>query len=341
MKKKIVYSILLIIVLSLLLCACGGSPSEQGPAGKEEASQLDFSNIVTVVSQPTAAPESAPAEATVPSGFQSSSVTTQAIDYEPAPTAPPVVYTPEPTAAPTPIPVEVPALNYVTITKSPLSETVAPGGTAVFTSYADNATSVNWIVASADRKTIYTLADAPNHFPGLQVSGVYSNVVTLSNIPAIMNGWEIQSYFEGNGGPKYSADAFIFVLPPTPGPIPGFVPGTGTMPSGDVPEAAVLQNVQKCVQAVKSYNYLGYTISEMENYNYTYDAATGGSASFNVSFSNSNYKIVCEFLASAAGYAPVSAAVFDTSWKVVQAYSFINNSTLEDLHTRVLCEYCK
>lgn len=337
MKKKKYFSILLLTALALLLCACGGSPSEPGAAGKEEASQLDFSNIVTVVSQPTAAPESASSETYVPSGFQNASVPTEAIDYEPAPTAPPVVYTPEPTAAPTPIPVEVPALTYVTITKSPLSETVAPGGTAVFTSYADNATSVNWIVASPDRKTIYNLADAPNHFPGLQVSGVYSNVVTLSNIPVIMNGWEIQSYFDGNGGPKYSADAFIFVLAPTPGPIPG----TGTLTPESVPESAVLQNVQRCVQAVKSYSYLGYTISDMENYNYTYDAATGGSASFNVSFSNSSYKIVCEFLASAAGYAPVSAAVFDTSWKVVQAYSFINNSTLEDLHTKVLCEYCR
>lgn len=131
---------------------------------------------------------------------------------------PSVEYTPEPTPAPqeTPNPTATPSIVYVdttkkvTITKNPTSETVAEGGSASFIARADNAESIVWIIVSPDAKTTYFNAnDATSAFPGLKVEGQGSEKLVLSNIPYEMNGYRIQCYFTGNGGPLYSSGAYL------------------------------------------------------------------------------------------------------------------------------------
>ena len=204
MKNRTCFLCLLTGIVIFLFSACGageknytdysqylrpssGNSSSQVPAS---APADDFSSAVTVVSTPlpgTPAPVNTPSPTPVPGPFSS-----------PA--------TPSPTPQPTPIP------NMVQITTSPTSETVQEGGSAVFIAYADNSTGIVWITVSPDARSSYDINNAYTVFPSLQVSGQGTSVLTLSNIPYEMDGWRIQAYFTGNGGPLYTAGAYLTVI---------------------------------------------------------------------------------------------------------------------------------
>ncbi len=304
MKKTILF--FFILSLCLILAGCGreanytdftgylasnGTPAPvQTPSAAqpeqtvpsytvpESSGSLDFSSVVTIVSTPT------PAVATpVPTA---------------APTAAP---TPVPTAAPTPIPTQDPYL--VRITKSPTSETVQAGGSAVFIAYAENQTGIVWITVSPDTKTSFNIVDAPYYFSGLGVSGQGTSTLTLSNIPYEMNGWRIQAYFTGNGGPLYTAGAYLTVVRQ----------GGSTAPVTGSVESYVVALAKQAYSDIYYYAAAdGYSVGSLSDYSYS-----GAVAGFSVTAVNASWKVVGEFRAfyysnTSYGYGPVRVTVYDS-----------------------------
>lgn len=98
----------------------------------------------------------------------------------------------------------------VSLTKSPTSESVPYGGSAIFIARALNATGITWYIANGDASTIYNVSDAPNNISGLTVYGQGSETLTLCGIPSWLNGWKVQACFSGEGGPIYSDAAYIW-----------------------------------------------------------------------------------------------------------------------------------
>ena len=304
---KRIIALLLVLIISVSLCACG-KKKDQGSMTMgqvpQNSEQIDFSSVVTVVSSPAPIATEAPVFTPEP---------TQAPIYTPEPTQAPA-YSPEATQVPiyTPIP-SAPITNgiptpvntgYVKITKSPTSETVSVGGKAIFTAYGENYTKIEWLTASpgTTNRTVYIIDDAPAHFTGLIVSGQGTNVLTLDNIPAEMNGWEIQAKFIGANDTKWSDDAYITIS------------GVGTATSGGVTantdiEKLVLAQAKACLDGISTYGRtLGYSVGGFENYTYN-----NGKADFNVTVTGSQYIIIGEFIATDSTYYPIYANAFGPS----------------------------
>ena len=311
MKNRTCFLCLLTGIVIFLFSACGageknytdysqylrpssGNSSSQVPAS---APADDFSSAVTVVSTPlpgTPAPVNTPSPTPVPGPFSS-----------PA--------TPSPTPQPTPIP------NMVQITKSPTSETVQEGGSAVFIAYADNSTGIVWITVSPDARSSYDINNAYTVFPSLQVSGQGTSVLTLSNIPYEMDGWRIQAYFTGNGGPLYTAGAYLTVIQAG-----GITPGGETAPgSGDSTEASCVALAKQAYSDVYyQASAAGYSVGSIANYSYI-----SGKSDFNITLSNSRWRIVGEFSswyqsADSYGYGPVHAVVYDLAGNMQRSDHF-------------------
>lgn len=123
----------------------------------------------------------------------------------------------------------------VTVTKNPTGERAAVGGTVTFIAHAKNAGSVTWRLVSADTlQTVYA-SNAPSSFPGVKVYGANSDTLTLSNVPASLDGWCAEAMFSGPGGPVYSTGARITVSS-----APGYVspsPAPGNISPSPVPSA--------------------------------------------------------------------------------------------------------
>ena len=102
----------------------------------------------------------------------------------------------------------------VAVTKSPTSESVPYGGACMFIAHAANATSVTWYLASSDASLIIPAVEGPSYVAGLSVSGVNSDTLYLSGIPASMNGCQVQACFTGEGGPVYTDIARIWTYQP-------------------------------------------------------------------------------------------------------------------------------
>lgn len=224
MKKFI--CIICILSMCLGLCACGSRDSRTGVDNGG-----DFTSSVTVT---TPTPVDTPA---------------------PLVTAPPSA---EPTAqiVPTSAPAagSMPTSNIyvvnpaVSITKNPTAETVNAGGSATFIAKADYWQSLVWITVSPDVKTVYTLAEAPNHFSGLSVTGQGSETLKLSNIPLEMNGWGIQCYFVDSAGERYYTTRAKLTV--------------NEVTSGDEQKAKDLAT--ECWKTVKKYaDYNGFALGEI------------------------------------------------------------------------------
>ena len=324
--KKII-ALLLALTISLFFCACGkkSNTTESMTVGQipQSSEQIDFSSVVTVVSSPAPAAETAPEYTPEP---------TQAPVYTPEPTQTPV-YTPEvpQTAVSTPIPSAAVSYGtsattgYVKITKSPTSETVNPGGSAVFTAYGENYTKIEWLTASPGTtdRTIYVIDDAPAHFSGLTVSGQGTNVLTLSNIPVEMNGWEIQAKFIGSMDTKWSDDAYITVN----GAGTSSTTTSGITADTDT-EKLVLAQAKACLDGISTYGRtLGYSVGGFENYSYN-----NGKADFNVTLTGSQYTIIGEFIATDSTYYPIYANGYGTSSTTVTPMTF-QQCTMNDFYT--------
>lgn len=101
------------------------------------------------------------------------------------------------------------------ITKQPYGETVEVGGTAKFIARADNADQLIWRLVSRDTTVTYPCADAPGYFNGLKVSGIGTDTIVLSNIPASLDGWSVECKFVNSYGAVYSNGAVITVIDPS------------------------------------------------------------------------------------------------------------------------------
>lgn len=129
---------------------------------------------------------------------------------------------------PTPAPVTVidgsgtiisttdPAVTVVTgnvqVTKSPTSETVQEGGKATFVAHAANATGITWRLVSSDGMATINASAASMYFDNVAVWGLGTDSLTISNIPANMNHWQVEAMFDGPNGPVYTAGARISVI---------------------------------------------------------------------------------------------------------------------------------
>ena len=338
--------------LCLLMTACGrkntytdytgylndalvpGQTAQSEAAAPPPASvNTDFANVVTILSSPapaaTAFPSSGGAASANPgtpaAGSAQAPVYTppapdSVVTYNPGP-APASIQTPLPTQAPSP----TPYIPTVKITKSPTSETVYEGGSALFIAKAENYDRIVWITVSPDKRTSYEIGDAPGHFSGLVIEGQGTGNLRLNNIPYSMNGWRIQAYFTGNGGPSYTAGAYLTVLQDTP----------------VYPTAAPGDNVQALVEnlAKQAYNEVyysagskGYSVSSISNYSYA-----NALADFNVTFSNRLFTITAEFNAcyysnTSYGAGPVYAAVYD-SFGTLLASQRMTGASMNELYT--------
>lgn len=316
MKKQV--SLLLIICVCLCCCACGNTrPSYTDYTGYLSGQQTsaqgqsygagpsDFSNAVTVISTPVPTPAPTPAPTPVPTPIPTPVPTPAPIltpDPAAAPSEPAAV--PDASVTPSPAPTPSPAGNLVTITKSPTSETVAVGGSAKFIAYAENYTSMVWITVSPDKQTSYEIGDAPAHFDGLAVSGQGTSALYLSNIPASMDGWRIQAYFNGNGGPAYTAGAYLTVT------------GASAADGTETYVVELAKNAYNDMYVHGSTN--GFSVGSLANYSYS-----NGVASYAVTFSSALYKVVAEFQSwyyseSNYGSGPVQATVYDAAGSVVE-----------------------
>ncbi|MDO5444879.1 MAG: hypothetical protein Q4F31_04575 [Eubacteriales bacterium] len=287
------------------------SAAEYTPAGSTDTSgsalpETAFSEASSISPTPTASPVSEePQQSQIPI-------------RTPAPTiAPAATQTPTTASAPvqTAAPVQSPAptvylVNEVRIAKSPTSETVYAGGSALFIARAENATSTNWITVSPDAKTSYRIQDAPSHFSGLTVEGQGTSNLRLSNIPTSMSGWRIQCYFTGEGGPKYTNGAYLTVLSGSPSQS-----GTPSVSSSEaesqVSSLAITTGQQLYSSAVNTYGYT--SVTDITNYAYSNNQAT-----YSMIFTNSRYKVIGQFKSyyyssSSSGSEPMYAYIYDAA----------------------------
>ena len=169
----------------------------------------------------------------------------------------------------------VPDQNIV-ITKSPTGEYVEVGDTAKFVARAQNAERIVWRIVSHDTTNTIKAADAPEYFPGVQVSGLDSATLVLSNIPKSLDGWRVEAQFwNGNKhAESYGAEITIVdsngvpvrqAATPTPAPIATPAP-TFAVPSlsgNDLPvdSEARTANIMIQPQSVELLPGENYTLS--------------------------------------------------------------------------------
>lgn len=86
------------------------------------------------------------------------------------------------------------------ITKDPGSETVAIGGSCQFVTRYENADIAEWHFVSPDGSRDITYLQAMEEFKTLKVIKGYTKDMTLSNIPAELNGWKVYCRFSNKHG---------------------------------------------------------------------------------------------------------------------------------------------
>ena len=98
------------------------------------------------------------------------------------------------------------------MTKSPTSETVTPGGTAYFIARADNAREISWFISSPDGTKGYNAKDIKTDFPNVTCTGLGTETLIMTGIPAELDGWKVKCKFTGPGGSVFTEDAEIIVV---------------------------------------------------------------------------------------------------------------------------------
>lgn len=112
-----------------------------------------------------------------------------------------------------------PVSQDMVITKSPTGERVEAGGAAKFVSRAENAERIVWRIVSNDTTNTVQASEAAQTFPGLQVSGLGTETLTLSNIPQSMDGWRIEAQFWNGNRHAESMGAEITIVDSQGNPI--------------------------------------------------------------------------------------------------------------------------
>ena len=95
------------------------------------------------------------------------------------------------------------------VTKNPTSETTSVGGSVTFISRATDTDACVWYITNGS--DTYECQYAPHVLDGIRVSGQGTERLTLSNVPAQINGWSVYCAFSGAGGETLSKAATITV----------------------------------------------------------------------------------------------------------------------------------
>ncbi len=196
MKKNCFLAALLALSV-LLMSACG----------------LGHKNNAVVTAEPAATP-SAATPTPVPAAVTPTPVLTPTPLPTPAPTPTPIPATPSPAVQENSDP------NLPRITKDPTGETVNVGGKCQFVTRYENAKWAEWFFVSPDGSRNFSYKEAGTEFPNLKIIKGYSKDLTLSNIPAELNGWQVYCKFSNDYGSVNSQPATITVS--------GAAGGTGT-----------------------------------------------------------------------------------------------------------------
>ena len=196
MKTKPLLTIAWIILLSVLLCACGAQKQEAAPA-------TPVVPEAPVIATPEPTPESLVPEPVVDD------------NAEIAPAVPSPVLTPAPTPVPTPMPPSTPAPTPVpgppvVITKNPTSESLSVGGKTWFIAHAENAFSLTWELIDPNG-FVHSVQDAMAQNPGLNLEVLEGDTIAVSNVPLSINGWAVQARFDGQGNSATTTPAYIYV----------------------------------------------------------------------------------------------------------------------------------
>ena len=123
-------------------------------------------------------------------------------DRQPDKTVPVIAYTPAPQYDSTPA--------YLSVTKSPTSESRYSGETAYFVSNATTWTSLSWTFVSAYGGE-YSVDGFRSTFPYSSVGGASSTTLTISNVSKDMNNWGVYCTFYYNGQTARTNTAYIYV----------------------------------------------------------------------------------------------------------------------------------
>ena len=105
-----------------------------------------------------------------------------------------------------------PVSQDMVITKSPTGERVEAGGAAKFVARAENAERIVWRIVSNDTTNTVPASEAAQTFPGLQVSGLGTETLTLSNIPQSLDGWRVEAQFWSGNRHAESMGAEITIV---------------------------------------------------------------------------------------------------------------------------------
>lgn len=105
-----------------------------------------------------------------------------------------------------------PASLDMVITKSPTGERVEAGGAAKFVARAENAERIVWRIVSNDTTNTVPASEAAQTFPGLQVGGLGTETLTLSNIPQSLDGWRVEAQFWSGNRHAESMGAEITIV---------------------------------------------------------------------------------------------------------------------------------
>ena len=196
MKTKPLLTIAWIIMLSVLLCACGAQKQEAVPA----------TPVVTeapVIATPEPTPEPLVPEPVLDDPAESSpAVPSPVLTLSPTP-----VPTPMPPSTPAPTPVPGPP---VVITKNPTSESLSVGGKTWFIAHAENAFSLTWELIDPNG-FVHSVQDAMAQNPGLNLEVLEGDTIAVSNVPLSINGWAVQARFDGQGNSATTTPAYIYV----------------------------------------------------------------------------------------------------------------------------------
>ena len=101
--------------------------------------------------------------------------------------------------------------DHVYVYKSPYSESVYAGDSAMFIAKAANDTDISWFIKTPSG-TIMAIDDIIAQYPAVTVS--YNSTkeeVTLKNVPLELDGAQVQARFEGPEGPVYTNTANLLV----------------------------------------------------------------------------------------------------------------------------------
>ncbi len=212
-RKRVAISAVFVMLASVLLCACGKKVHTIPADVIATLAPENSGNNVIVVGGDTGGESTLQPGTNTQSGISAQPGATdgsQVVVITPIPVPATPVPTPMPTPVPTPVPTPTP-IPYVTITKDPTGETVREGDTALFIAYANNFDSINWILVSPDASTSFRAESVGQYFKGVSIDGQGTTGLYIYNIPSSMDGWRVQCYFTGYGGPEYTKGAYISV----------------------------------------------------------------------------------------------------------------------------------